>query len=195
MNETEPLQTENDRKQNLSELFRKYQAQLKGFIAKRVPSREDCEDILQNVFFQLAKTDLETNPIEQISAWLYSVTRHQIVDWSRKKREEALPETRENEEDGSFINELTDLLLDEDASPEMDFIRSLVWEELQSAMDELPEEQSTVFQLTELEGFSFKEISDSTGIAVNTLISRKRYAVLHLRKRLAQLYDELLEPL
>lgn len=102
------------------------------------------------------------------------------------------PEVHNNEEDQSFISELTGLLLDEDASPEMDFIRSLVWEELENAMNELPEEQSTIFKLTELEGFSFKEISESTGITVNTLISRKRYAVLHLRKRLARLYDELL---
>ena len=171
MNEKKSQKIGDNQNQYVSELFRKYQAQLKGFIAKRVPSKEDCEDILQNVFYQLAKINIETNPIEQVSAWLYSVTRNQIIDWSRKKREEALPEVHNNEEDQSFISELTGLLLDEDASPEMDFIRSLVWE---------------------LEGFSFKEISESTGITVNTLISRKRYAVLHLRKRLARLYDELL---
>lgn len=192
MNEENSLQPEDNRNRHISELFRKYQAQLRGFIAKRIPSKEDGEDILQNVFYQLTKIDIETNPIEQISAWLYSVTRNQIVDWSRKKREESLPESRNNEEGGSFISELTGLLLDEDASPEMDFIRSLVWEELESAMSELPEEQSEIFKLTELEGFSFKEISDSTGIVVNTLISRKRYAILHLRKRLARLYDEIL---
>ena len=172
MNEKKSQKIGDNQNQYVSELFRKYQAQLKGFIAKRVPSKEDCEDILQNVFYQLAKINIETNPIEQVSAWLYSVTRNQIIDWSRKKREEALPEVHNNEEDQSFISELTGLLLDEDASPEMDFIRSLVWEEL--------------------EGFSFKEISECTGITVNTLISRKRYAVLHLRKRLARLYDELL---
>ena len=192
MNEKKSQKIGDNQNQYVSELFRKYQAQLKGFIAKRVPSKEDCEDILQNVFYQLAKINIETNPIEQVSAWLYSVTRNQIIDWSRKKREEALPEVHNNEEDQSFIRELTGLLLDEDASPEMDFIRSLVWEELENAMNELPEEQSTIFKLTELEGFSFKEISESTGITVNTLISRKRYAVLHLRKRLARLYDELL---
>ena len=192
MNEKKSQKIGDNQNQYVSELFRKYQAQLKGFIAKRVPSKEDCEDILQNVFYQLAKINIETNPIEQVSAWLYSVTRNQIIDWSRKKREEALPEVHNNEEDQSFISELTGLLLDEDASPEMDFIRSLVWEELENAMNELPEEQSTIFKLTELEGFSFKEISESTGITVNTLISRKRYAVLHLRKRLARLYDELL---
>lgn len=192
MNEENSLRPGDNRNRHISELFRKYQVQLRGFIAKRVPSKEDGEDILQNVFYQLAKINLEINPIEQVSAWLYSVTRNQIVDWSRKKREESLPESRNNEEDGSFISELTGLLLDEDASPEMDFIRSLVWEELESAMSELPEEQSEIFKLTELEGFSFKEISDSTDIAVNTLISRKRYAILHLRKRLARLYDEIL---
>lgn len=193
MNEKNPGYGDYNQSQHISDLFRKYQAQLKGFIAKRVPSREDCEDILQNVFYQLAKIDLKANPIDQISAWLYSVTRNQIIDWSRKKREEELPTVQNNEEDGSFIGELAGLLLDEAASPEMDFIRSLVWEELDRAMDELPEEQKIVFKLTELEGFSFKEISDSTGIPVNTLLSRKRYAVLHLRKRLARLYEELLD--
>lgn len=192
MSEKRSDYTDYNQSQHISDLFRKYQAQLKGFIAKRIPSKEDCEDILQNVFYQLARIDLKENPIDQISAWLYSVTRNQIIDWSRKKREEELPIVMDKEEDGSFIGELAGLLLDEDASPEMDFIRSLVWEELDSAMNELPEEQKVVFKLTELEGFSFKEISDSTGIPVNTLLSRKRYAVLHLRKRLARLYEELL---
>ena len=193
MSEKNPGHGDYNQNQHVSDLFRRYQAQLKGFIAKRVPSREDCEDILQNVFYQLARIDLKANPIDQISAWLYSVTRNQIIDWSRKKREEELPTVQDKEEEGSFIGELTGLLLDEDASPEMDFIRTLVWEELDSAMNELPEEQKVIFKLTELEGFSFKEISDSTGIPVNTLIERKSYAVLHLRKRLARLYEKLLK--
>ncbi len=187
----DPYRQESDNNRQVALLVQKYQAQLRGFINKRVPSREDAEDILQNVFYQLARVDFETNPIEQVSAWLYSVARHQIIDLGRKQREEEMPYLTDRNDD-SFIGELTLMLLDEEASPETDMVKSLIWEELDTALAELPEEQRTVFQLTELEGFSFKEIADSTGMAVNTLLSRKRYAVLHLRKRLAQLYEDLL---
>lgn len=176
----------------VADIFRKYQAQLKGFINKRVSSREDSEDILQNVFYQFMKSDQEENPIEQIAAWLYSVARNQIIDRSRKRREEEMPYLSTNENDGTFLKELSELMPDEDQSPEMDFIRSTVWKELEYALLELPDEQRTVFELTELEGIPFKEIAESTGIAVNTLISRKRYAVLFLRKRLYNLYEDIL---
>ncbi|NDW08611.1 sigma-70 family RNA polymerase sigma factor [Dysgonomonas sp. 520] len=178
---------------NVSDIFMKYQSQLKGFINKRVPSKEDAEDILQNVFYQLMKVDLKENPINQMSAWLYSVTRNQIIDFSRKHKEEEMPYLRDNNGDVSFIKELTDMILDEDSSPEMEYLKSLIWVELDSALGELPVEQREIFELTELQGFSFKEISESTGITVNTLISRKRYAVLHLRERLYDLYNELLK--
>ncbi|RHU23311.1 sigma-70 family RNA polymerase sigma factor [Parabacteroides sp. TM07-1AC] len=176
----------------VANIFRKYQAQLKDFINKRVSSREDSEDILQNVFYQFMKSDQEENPIEQIAAWLYSVARNQIIDRSRKRREEEMPYLSTNEDDGTFLKELSELMPDEDQSPEMDFIRSTVWEELEHALLELPDEQRTVFELTELEGIPFKEIAESTGIPVNTLISRKRYAVLFLRKRLYNLYEDIL---
>lgn len=176
----------------VADIFRKYQAQLRGFIAKRVSSKEDSEDILQNVFYQFMKNDRADDPIEQIAAWLYSVARNQIIDRSRKRREEEMPSLSTNEDDGTFLKELSDLMPDEDQSPEMDFIRSTVWEELEHALLELPDEQRTVFELTELEGIPFKEIAESTGIPVNTLISRKRYAVLFLRKRLYNLYEDIL---
>ena len=178
--------------QVVSDIFRKYQSQLKGFIAKRVPSKEDCEDILQNVFYQLSRVDMSENPISQVSAWLYSVARNQIIDRSRKKREEEMPFFSDRDEEGGFVREVTEVLMDENQSPEIDYIRSLVWEELDIALSELPVEQRDVFDLTELRGFSFKEISEVTGISVNTLISRKRYAVLYLRKRLQYLYEDLL---
>lgn len=176
----------------IADIFRKYQAQLKGFIAKRVSSKEDSEDILQNVFYQFMKSDQEDNPIEQIAAWLYSVARNQIIDRSRKHREEEMPYLSNNEDDGTFLKELSELMPDEDQSPEMDFIRTTIWEELENALLELPGEQRTVFELTELEGIPFKEIAESTGIPVNTLISRKRYAILFLRKRLYSLYEDIL---
>lgn len=178
---------------DISDIFNKYKSPLKGYISKRVPLKEDAEDILQNVFYQLAKADLMENPIEQISSWLYSVARNQIIDKSRKHKDEEMPQISTRDDDDSFLNEITEILLfDNDASPEMEYLRSLIWEELDIALSELPIEQREVFELTEMEGLSFKEISEMTGITVNTLISRKRYAVLHLRQRLRYLYDELL---
>ncbi|KAA6340040.1 ECF RNA polymerase sigma factor SigW [termite gut metagenome] len=173
----------------VAEVFAKYHSQLKGFISKRVPSKEDCEDILQDVFYQLAKVNLEENPIRQISAWLYSVARNRIIDRNRKQKEAEMPYYPGDEED-LLAEEISRLLPDETFSPETALIRSLIWEELEIALSELPDDQRTVFELTELDGFPFKEISESTGISVNTLISRKRYAVLHLRKRLYDWYEE-----
>lgn len=183
---------ETERNVWVADIFRKYQAQLKGFITKRVSSKEDSEDILQNVFYQFLKYDREESPIEQIAAWLYSVARNQIIDRSRKHKEEEMPYLSSSDDDGTFLKELAELMPDEDQSPEMDFIRSTVWDELENALLELSDKQRTVFELTELEGIPFKEIAESTGIPINTLISRKRYAVLFLRKRLYSLYEELL---
>lgn len=178
--------------QSVADIFNRYRGQLKSYISKRVSSKEDGEDILQNVFYQLAKIDLIERPIEQLSSWLYSVANNQIIDRSRKHREVELPYITTEDNDELFLTEITSLLLDPDSSPETEYLRSLVWTELEVALAELPAEQRSVFELTELEGFSFKEISEETNIPVNTLISRKRYAVLRLRNRLSDLYDELL---
>ena len=178
----------------ISDVFKKYQAQLKGYINKRVTSKEDGEDILQNVFYQLLKTDSLINPIEEMTAWLYAVARNQIVDWKRKRKEEEMPYITASDSDEVFMNEISSFLFDEESSsPEDVYLRSLVWTELEAALEELPLEQKEVFEWTELQGLPFKEISETTGIAVNTLISRKRYAVLHLRLRLKSLYDDLLD--
>lgn len=179
--------------QSVADIFKKYRSQLKRYINKRVFSKEDGEDILQNVFYQLAKIDRIEKPIEQMSAWLYSVANNQIIDRSRKHREVEMPHVTTEDNDELFLAEITSLLMDNDSSPETEYLRSLVWIELENALSELPIEQREVFELTELEGISFKEISKETGVTVNTLISRKRYAVLHLRERLRDLYDELLE--
>lgn len=179
--------------QNVSDIFNKYRAQLKNYISKRVLSKEDGEDILQSVFYRLAKVDLAENPIEQVSSWLYSVAHNLIVDRSRKHKELEMPYTTNEDDESVFLEEFTDILWDDDSSPEMEYMRALVWEELDAALAELPAEQREVFELTEMEGISFKEISEVTGVAVNTLISRKRYAVLHLRERLKDVYMELLD--
>ena len=132
-------------------------------------------------------------PIDEMTAWLYTVTRNQIIDWNRKKREKEMPVLQyEDKDDLSFVQVTESLFNGLSDSPETEYLKSLVWEELDSALSELPDEQSNVFRLTELEGLSFKEISESTGVPVNTLISRKRYAVLHLRERLKDIYDDLI---
>lgn len=177
---------------DVSAIYVKHSAELKGFISKRVAFQEDAEDILQNVFYQLAKIDLVENPIEQVSSWLYAVARNQIIDRSRKKREAPMPQRKKERDDVEFWVDLTDFLENDDDSPETEYLKTLIWEELELALSELPPEQRAVFELTELEGASFKEIAESTGLPVNTLISRKRYAVLHLRERLSGLYRELI---
>ena len=180
-------------KNKISDVFKRYQAQLKGYINKRVASKEDGEDILQNVFYQLLKTE---NPIDEMTAWLYAVTRNQIIDWKRKRKDEEMPSITVDDGNELFLSEISNFLFDDsDSSPEDVYLRSLVWNELEVALAELPQEQREVFELTELKGLPFKEISESTGIPVNTLISRKRYAVLHLRLRLKSLYEDILDKL
>jgi RNA polymerase sigma factor, sigma-70 family len=176
---------------NISEIVRSYGSRLKGFIRKRVNSIEDAEDILQDVFYQLAEADQMMKPIEQISAWLYTVARNRITDLYRKKKPEPLNQDFLNDEE-DVIEELGELFEEKDSTPETQYLQSLFWEELENALNELPSEQRIVFELNELKGISFKEIAELTGESVNTLISRKRYAVLHLRERLKTLYKEII---
>jgi RNA polymerase sigma factor (sigma-70 family) len=177
---------------DITSIYNKYHNELRGYISKRVSFKEDVEDILQNVFYNLSKADLIENPVEQISSWLYSVTKNQIIDRSRKKKEERIPVFKKNNIDDDFMGDISELLADDTNDPEMKYLQSVIWNEFSIALEELPEEQKTVYELTELQGFSFKEISESTGIPVNTLISRKRYAVLYLRERLRELYGEVI---
>jgi RNA polymerase sigma factor (sigma-70 family) len=177
-------------KQHISEIVKDYGSRLKGFIRKRVNSIEDAEDILQDVFYQLAEADQMMKPIEQISAWLYTVARNRITDLYRKKKTESMPEFESD--DDNIPAELGELLFDEGNTPETEYLKSLVWEELEKALNELPDEQRIVFELNELQGVSFKEIAQMIGETENTLISRKRYAVLHLRERMKTLYNDLL---
>jgi RNA polymerase sigma factor (sigma-70 family) len=178
-----------DRKRNITQVITDYSKRLMGFIRKRVNNEADAEDILQDVFYQFVGN---TQPIEQMTAWLFTVARNKIIDRQRKKKPEALEDLfgeEENEEGG--LN-WTEFLFDASDNPEKDYLRTLFWEELNNALNELPEEQKQVFILNELEGVPFKEIAERTGETVNTLLSRKRYAVLHLRNRLSALKDELL---
>jgi RNA polymerase sigma factor (sigma-70 family) len=181
-------------KQDTEKLIAVYHPRLKAFIRKRVTNREDADDILQEVFYQLLKTVGNTlNPIEQVEAWLYRVARNTIVNHGKKKREEELPAYREDEIEETVIRDFSEVLFGDETSPspETEYLRSLVWTELEQALSELPPEQREIFELTELDDIPVKEIARTTGVGVNTLLSRKHYAVLHLRKRMKDLYDEL----
>ena len=180
---------------DVEKLIAAYQPQLKSFIRKQVRVKEDVEDILQDVFYQLIKTvNTATNPIEQVSAWLYRVAQNIIINHGIKKREEEMPVYQSEESDEDIVKDFSEALFDEETSPspEMEYLRSLVWTELEKALAELPSEQREVYELTELDGIPVKEISKTTGIPVNTLLSRKHYAVLHLRKRMRVLYEEII---
>ena len=160
------------------------------FIRRRVRTTEDAEDILQDVFYQLLTSYDVTEPITKMTSWLFTVARNKIIDRYRKKREVSF-DTQERPDDEALPLNLEHILFDPRETPDQLFTRSLVWEELADALDDLPDAQRDVFVMHELEGKSFNEISELTGASVNTLLSRKRYAVLMLRERLQDLYDEM----
>jgi len=179
------------RRQNIIEAVRDYGKRLYYFIRGRVNTDEDAEDILQDVWYQFTNV-LEREPIEQTSAWLFRVARNRIIDKYRKHRTSSLQEELFDDDEEGLVS-LRDFLPSGDSSPETEHLRNLFWQQLFDALSELPEEQRQVFIWNELEDLSFNEIAARTGEKVNTLISRKRYAVLHLRKRLEQLYKEIIE--
>jgi len=177
-------------KQNIIQAVRDYGKRLFYFIRGRVDTDEDAEDILQDVWYQFSNV-MNSEPIEQTSAWLYRVARNKIIDKYRRRELDSLEEMFADDENGEF--NFSELLLAGDENPETEHLRNLFWEQLFAALDELPEEQKQVFMLNELEDISFNEIAERTGEKINTLLSRKRYAVLHLRKRLEQLRKDILE--
>jgi RNA polymerase sigma factor (sigma-70 family) len=179
-------------RKRITDIVGEYSHRLSAFIRKRVNRLEDAEDILQEVFFQLTEAERLTKPIDELTAWLFAVTRNRITDFYRKKKPELFPEFYTDEEMEEIETHLSVLIADNGDTPETSFVRSLVWEELADALNDLPVEQREVFELTEFEGLSFNEISELTGEKVNTLISRKRYAVLYLRERLSTIYDEII---
>jgi RNA polymerase sigma factor (sigma-70 family) len=185
---TIPTNMTETRKINITEVINAYSKRLMGFIRKRVRNEADAEDILQDVFYQFIGN---TKPIEQLTSWLFTVTRNKIIDRQRKQKPDLLEDVY-TDADGESRFDWTELFFDHSNNPETEYLRNLFWEALYAALNELPAAQREVFILNEIEGVPFKTIAEQTGDTINTLLSRKRYAVLHLRERLGILRDELL---
>ncbi|MGC1686950.1 MAG: sigma-70 family RNA polymerase sigma factor [Candidatus Acidiferrales bacterium] len=173
----------------ISEAIAQEQARLRNFIRRRVPDRSDAEDILQDVFYELVEAYRLMKPIEQVGAWMFRVARNRITDLFRKKRPESLQDQPVSLMDAEMFT-FEELLPSPDGGPAAAYTRGVLLEELDNALDELPDEQREVFIAHEIEGRSFKDLAAETGVGVNTLISRKHYAVMHLRERLHSIYDE-----
>jgi len=180
-----------EKNNHIIQTIKAYGKGLLGFIRRRVKTDADAEDILQDVWYQLSAV-VNAQPIEQTGAWLYKVATNKIIDKNRKKTEELFDLNVSDEDDEEAID-FKAILLTEGTTPETAYIRNLFWEQLFLALDELPEEQRQVFIWQELDNIPFNEIATRTGEKIQTLVSRKRYAVLHLRKRLKQLYEEIIE--
>src|SRR5690348_5338275 len=178
-----------DQDQRISEVVRREGSRLRNFIRRRVPDPADAEDILQDVFYKLVEANRLLMPIEHVTGWLFRVARNRITDVFRKKRPDNFSDVAVPGDEEELM-QFEDLLPSPDAGPEALYARSVLLDELELAIDELPEEQRAVFVAHELEGRSFKEMAAATGVSMNTLLSRKRYAVLHLRERLRSIYDE-----
>jgi RNA polymerase sigma factor (sigma-70 family) len=183
-----------DEDQPISDVVRREQSRLRNFIRRRVPDPRDAEDILQDVFYRLVEANRLLMPIEHVTGWLFRVARNRIADLFRKKRPEPFGEAVASDEEGDDdLRQLEDWLPSPDAGPDALYARAVLLDELELAVDELPEEQREAFVAHELEGRSFKEMAAESGVSVNTLLSRKRYAVLRLRARLQSIYDEFMK--
>ena len=181
-----PMARDEDRR--IAEEFERQGSRLRRFIRRRVGDPRDAEDVLQDVFAALVEANRLLVPIDHVTGWLFRVARNRITDLFRRKKPDSLGDAAVVEDDERLP--LGDLLPSPDAGPEALYARNLLLDEIEMAIDELPVEQRDVFVAHELEGRSFKEMAAETGVSVNTLLSRKRYAVLHLRKRLQGVYDE-----
>jgi len=184
----EPMALEQD--QRISEVVTREQSRLRNFIRRRVPDPRDAEDILQDVFYELVEANRLLMPIEHVTGWLFRVARNRITDLFRKRTPESFTDAAVVDENDELLR-LEDLLPSADAGPEAIYARGVLLDALELAIDELPDEQRDVFVAHELEGRTFKEMAAESGVSLNTLLSRKRYAILHLRERLRTIHDEL----
>ena len=180
-----------DQDQRISEAISRDEPRLRNFIRRRVADQSEAEDILQEVFYELVEAYRMMKPVEQVTSWLFRVARNRIIDLFRRKSREGVRADSAGLSENGEVLLWEEVLPSPDAGPEAAYARSLLLEQLDDALDELPEEQREVFIAHELMGYSFKEISERSGVSVNTLLSRKHYAVLHLRERLRAVYDQL----
>jgi RNA polymerase sigma factor (sigma-70 family) len=181
-----------DQDQRISEAISRDEPRLRNFIRRRVADASEAEDILQDVFYELVEAYRMMKPVEHVTAWMFRVARNRIIDLFRRKTREAVRMEPDSQSDGE-AQSLEELLPSPDAGPDSSYVRKMLLEELEDALEELPEEQREAFVAHELMGYSFKEMAEQTGVGVNTLLSRKHYAVQHLRERLQSIYDEFRE--
>ena len=193
MDEPESIAAMTEQDRQISEIIAEERSRLRKFIRRRVPDPSDAEDIVQEVFYELVEANRLLMPIEHVTGWLFRVARNRITELFRKKKPETFSDAAVENEDGELLR-IEDQLPSPDAGPEALYVRHVLLDELEFALDELPDEQREVFVAHELEGRSFKELAAQTGVSVNTLLARKRYAVLHLRRRLQAIHDEFVEP-
>ena len=184
----EPMASDGNRR--ISDVVEREQSRLRSFIRRRVPDPRDVEDILQDVFAELVEANRLLMPIEHVAGWLFRVARNRITDLFRRKKEERFSDAAVADDEGERLG-FEDLLPSPDAGPDAVYARRLLLDEIEEAIAELPEDQREVFVAHELEGRSFKDMAEATGVSVNTLLSRKHYAVRRLRERLQRVYDEL----
>jgi RNA polymerase sigma factor (sigma-70 family) len=187
-----PIDSMNEQDRQISEIVAEERSRLRNFIRRRVADPRDAEDILQEVFYKLVEANRLLMPIDHVTGWLFRVARNRITDLWRKQEPEAFSDTSAENEEGELLR-IEDFLPSPDAGPEALYVRSVLLEELELALGEMSDEpygQREIFIAHELEGHSFKELAAESGVNVNTLLARKRYAVLHLRERLQSIYDE-----
>ena len=175
-----------------AEVFTGYRQRLLKFIRSRVSFHEDAEDILQDTFYQFARIDNMINPVENIAAWLYKTARNKIIDHYKKKKASSFSVYYSEDEDDYIFDEIAEIIYGEETTPETEIFRAMLLEEIHASIAELPKEQRDVFQMTELLGFSIKEVSEKTNTPLNTVLSRKHYAVKFLRKRLEKLHNDVM---
>jgi RNA polymerase sigma factor (sigma-70 family) len=177
----------------VTQTFTEYRERLLKFIRSRVSALEDAEDILSEVFYNFTRVNDLANPVEQTSAWLYRAARNKIVDHYKKKKDIPFSVLSDDDDGNEELSDIIDIISADETTPETEMFRSFVWDAIKNALEELPSAQRDIFIKTEFEGLAVKEISEKTGVAVSTLLSRKHYAVKHLRDRLREIYADMIE--
>lgn len=178
---------------NLDDIIKENTPRLRSFVRSRVGNREDADDIVQDTFYQFVRTiSIMDNPIGHVTSWLYTVARNLVINHGKKHREVEMPRRTYADGDDMFMDDLSEVMVaSDDDSPEMLILRSMVWDELENALNELPDVQREALEMTEVRGMSVKESAEAMGVSLGTFLSRKHYAVVHIRRRLKSLYEEI----